>query len=140
MDPTPVTLEGARVRLEPLALSHLDDLCAVGLDTDLWRYTQTSGGPANIATPVAKGNYIYSTNARRFGGGLVQLNSANGGVAAEQVYFERDVPNTLGGQVLLGNYLYGTNQEGPVAAEFTTGKILWKAQSFGPAAVSISPA
>ena len=102
----------------------------------LWRYTQTSGGPANIATPVAKGNYVYSTNARRFGGGLVQLNSANDGIAAEQVYFERDVPNTLGGQVLLGNYIYGTNQEGPVAAEFTTGKILWKAQSFGPGAVA----
>ncbi len=102
----------------------------------LWRYTQTSGGPANIATPVAKGNYVYSTNARRFGGGLVQLNSANDGVAAEQVYFERDVPNTLGGQVLLGNHLYGTNQEGPVAAEFATGKILWKTQSFGPAAVA----
>ena len=102
----------------------------------LWRYTQTSGGPANIATPVAKGNYVYSTNARRFGGGLIQLNATSDGVAAEQVYFERDVPNTLGGQVLLGNYLYGTNQEGPVAAEFTTGKILWKAQSFGPAAVA----
>jgi outer membrane protein assembly factor BamB len=112
----------------------------VGVDAStgkfLWRYTQTSGGPANIATPVAKDNYVYSTNARRFGGGLIQLNATSDGVAAEQVYFERDVPNTLGGQVLLGNYLYGTNQEGPVAAEFTTGKIMWRAQSFGPGAVA----
>ena len=114
----------------------------VGVDAKtgqfLWRYTQTSGGPANIATPVARGNYVYSTNARRFGGGLIQLNAAAEGVAAEQVYFERDVPNTLGGQVLIGDYLFGTNQEGPVAAEFLTGKILWKAQSFGPGAVAFA--
>jgi outer membrane protein assembly factor BamB len=103
----------------------------------LWRYTQTSGGPANIATPVARGNFIYSTNARRFGGGLIQLKpDRDGGVAVEQVYFERDVPNTLGGQVLLGDYLYGTNQEGPVAAEFFTGRIRWRVQSFGPGAVA----
>jgi outer membrane protein assembly factor BamB len=112
----------------------------VGVDAKtgkfLWRYTQTSGGPANIATPVARGAYVYSTNARRFGGGLVQLIAANDGVTAEQVYFERDVPNTLGGQVLLGDYLYGTNQEGPVASEFATGKIRWRAQGVGPSAVT----
>ena len=112
----------------------------VGVDANsgkfLWRYTQTSGGPANIATPVTKGNYVYSTNARRFGAGLIQLNGTNDGVAAEQVYFERDLPNTLGGQVLLGDYLYGTNQQGPVASEFTTGKIKWRSESFGPGAVA----
>jgi outer membrane protein assembly factor BamB len=101
----------------------------------LWRYTQTSGGPANIATPVARDGYVYSTNARRFGGGLVQLIPTRDGVAAEQVYFERDVPNSLGGQVLIGDILYGTNQEGPVAAEFTTGKVRWRAQGVGPGAV-----
>ncbi|HKV96002.1 MAG TPA: GNAT family protein [Gammaproteobacteria bacterium] len=31
-------LEGAHVRLEPLTLGHLDGLCAVGLDSDLWRW------------------------------------------------------------------------------------------------------
>ncbi|MBB1624742.1 GNAT family N-acetyltransferase [Achromobacter sp. UMC71] len=33
----PVTLEGAIVRLEPLALHHADALAAVGLDPELWR-------------------------------------------------------------------------------------------------------
>jgi RimJ/RimL family protein N-acetyltransferase len=33
---TPLVLEGRRVRLEPLSLDHLDDLCEVGLDEDLW--------------------------------------------------------------------------------------------------------
>lgn len=101
----------------------------------LWRYTQTSGGPANIATPVAKGNYVYSTNARRFGAGLIQLIANGDAVSVEQVYFERDLPNSLGGQVLLGDHLYGTNPEGPVAAEFMTGKILWRTPGSGPGAV-----
>jgi len=34
----PVTLEGARVRLEPLTESHLDALCVVGLDPELWKW------------------------------------------------------------------------------------------------------
>ena len=35
----PVTLEGRRVRLEPLALTHLDALCAAGLHPALWQWT-----------------------------------------------------------------------------------------------------
>lgn len=35
----PVTLEGQVVRLEPLTLDHLDQLCEIALDEDLWRWT-----------------------------------------------------------------------------------------------------
>ncbi len=35
----PVTLTGRVVRLEPLSLAHVDALCAVGLDPDIWRWT-----------------------------------------------------------------------------------------------------
>ncbi len=34
----PVTLEGRHIRLEPLSAAHLDALCEVGLDEDLWRW------------------------------------------------------------------------------------------------------
>ena len=37
-----VNLEGRFVKLEPLTLAHLDGLCEVGLDDDLWRWTTTS--------------------------------------------------------------------------------------------------
>ena len=37
----PVTLDGRNVRLEPLTTAHLDELCAVGLDEDLWRWIPT---------------------------------------------------------------------------------------------------
>jgi N-acetyltransferase len=42
MNPRPVVLEGAVARLEPLREDHLDGLCAVGLDPDLWQWTVAS--------------------------------------------------------------------------------------------------
>ncbi len=115
------------------------DKGVVGVDAKtghfLWRYVKTSTGPANIPTPVEHDGYVYTANARRFGGGLVQLHATQEGISAEEVYFERDVPNTLGGQVLLDGYLYGTNPKGMVCAEFVTGKIKWQAPSVGPGAV-----
>ncbi len=36
---------------------------------------------------------------------------------------------------MLGDYLYGTNQKGLVAAEFVTGKIKWQSEGVGPGAV-----
>lgn len=35
----PAVLEGAHVRLEPLRPGHLEGLCDVGLDPELWRWT-----------------------------------------------------------------------------------------------------
>ena len=34
----PVSLAGARVRLEPLHMGHLDALCEVGLEETIWRW------------------------------------------------------------------------------------------------------
>jgi len=48
-----VTLEGARVRLEPMSLDHLDGLTAVGLAPELWRITAT-----NITTRDEMAAYI----------------------------------------------------------------------------------
>jgi RimJ/RimL family protein N-acetyltransferase len=45
--PEPVTLEGTRVRLEPLGLErHFEGLVAIALDPDLWRWTLNA-----VATP-----------------------------------------------------------------------------------------
>ncbi|MEM6785717.1 MAG: GNAT family protein [Bacteroidota bacterium] len=35
-------LEGERVRLDPLTMDHLDALCEVGLDPELWRWTSSN--------------------------------------------------------------------------------------------------
>lgn len=49
----PVTLEGNKVRLEPLTLNHYEALCEVGLDEELWRLTAVSA-----STPEAMRAYV----------------------------------------------------------------------------------
>ena len=107
----------------------------VGVDAKtgqfLWRYAEVAKGPAQYFTPVARDGYVYG-GALGVGGGLVRLKSDQGGVAAEQVYFTRGLPNGIGGAVLVGEYLYGTEVgQALVAVEFTTGKVKWQAKSFG---------
>lgn len=51
--PEPCTLEGRLVRLEPMRPDHLDELCAAGLDPELWRLTVSK-----IATPADMQRYI----------------------------------------------------------------------------------
>ena len=115
------------------------DRGVVGVDAKtgefLWRYDGTASGPANVPTPVAHDGKVYSANARRFGAGLVELRPTRTGIEAEQVYFARSAPNTMGGQVLLDGTLYGTNNDGLVAADFETGRLLWQETEGGPGAV-----
>jgi outer membrane protein assembly factor BamB len=113
----------------------------VGVDAKtgqfLWRYKEVAKGPAQYFTPVASGAYVYGS-AIGIGGGLVRIKPDGGGVAAEQIYFERGLPNGIGGAVRVGDYLYGTQIAGRelVAVEFTTGKIKWKAESIGRGSVA----
>ncbi len=111
----------------------------VGVDAKtgqfLWRYAAPVKGMAQMVTPVARDGYVYG-GAHAVGGGAVRLKPDGGGVAAEQVYFERGLPSSIGGSVLVGDHLYGTGGEGLVAVEFTTGKVKWQAESIGRGSVA----
>jgi outer membrane protein assembly factor BamB len=101
----------------------------------LWRYDRTAkGSPANIPTPVAQGNFIY-TAAGRSGGGLVELKRENGSLVALPVYFEPKLPTSIGGSVVVGDYLYGTASRALLCVEFKTGQIKWEDKCIGPASV-----
>jgi len=51
----PVILDGTRVRLEPLSMEHLDDLCEAGLHDELWKLI-----PTFISTVEDMKNYIQT--------------------------------------------------------------------------------
>jgi outer membrane protein assembly factor BamB len=112
----------------------------VGVDAKtgqfIWRNTEVAKGPAQYFTPVARGEHVYG-GALGVGGVLVRVKSDGSGVA-EQVYLTRGLPNGLGGAVLVGATLYGTDiAVGPlVAADFTTGKVKWQAESIGRVSVA----
>jgi outer membrane protein assembly factor BamB len=101
----------------------------------LWRYARTAqGSPANIPTPVADGDLVYSA-ASRSGGGLVKLTANEGAIDAEQVYFEQKLPTSIGGAIEVGGLLYGTMSQGLVCADFATGEVKWQDRGVGPGAV-----
>lgn len=107
----------------------------VGVDAKtgkfLWRYERTAeGSPANIPTPIADANYVYSA-ASRSGGGLVKLVVDNDTVEVEQVYFSTNLPTGIGGAIKIGDYLYGSTRQGLVCADFVTGDVKWKDRSIG---------
>jgi outer membrane protein assembly factor BamB len=103
----------------------------------LWRYDATGKSPANIPTPVAHDGCVYSASAYT-GGGLVRLKAEGDGVKAEQVYYERGLPNAIGGSVLVGGHLYGTTAQGLLCVEFLTGKVKWKDKCVGPGSVCVA--
>ena len=112
-------------------------LVGVGADDGklLWRYDRTAqGSPANIPTPVASDELVYSS-AGRSGGGLVKLNVDGQAVDAEQVYFEPKLPSSIGGSVQVDGYLYGTNSQGLMCVKFDTGEVKWQNRSVGAASV-----
>lgn len=111
----------------------------VGVDAQtgrfLWRYDQTAQrSAANIPTPVAAGEYVYSAT-NQGGGGLVKLTVNQGMVRADQVYFAVNLPKSIGGAVKLGEYLYGTGGTGLFCVEFATGNVKWQDRSVGAGSV-----
>jgi RimJ/RimL family protein N-acetyltransferase len=53
MNVAPITLEGDIVRLEPLALRHVEDLARVAFDPDLWRWI-----PTQVTTRAELDEYV----------------------------------------------------------------------------------
>ena len=112
----------------------------VGVDAKtgqfLWRYSEAAKGPAQFITPIARGEFVYG-GALGFGGALVRLKANGDGVAAEQVYLIRGLPNGLGGAVIVGDHIYGTQgRDTLIAAEFTTGKVKWEEKSIGASTIA----
>jgi outer membrane protein assembly factor BamB len=101
----------------------------------LWRYAQTAEkSPANIPSPVAYHDCVYSATGLG-GAGLVKLKSENGGITAEQVYFDKKLPTSIGGVVEVKGALYGTNGRELICADFLTGAINWQDKSIGAGSV-----
>jgi outer membrane protein assembly factor BamB len=111
----------------------------VGVDAKtgklLWQYEKTAqGSPANIPTPIAHGDYVFSGTGRA-GAALVKITQDGDKFEAEEVYFTPRLPTSIGGAVLIGDYLYGTTSRAEVCAEFETGEVKWQEAGIGAGAL-----
>jgi outer membrane protein assembly factor BamB len=108
---------------------------AIGLRADngklLWRYAQVSNRTANIATPIVKGDLVFVSTDYGTGCALLRLKPVNGGIEAEEVYFNRDMRNHYSSSVLVGDYLYGYSSRMLTCMKLETGEVMWVDRSVG---------
>ena len=91
MNVQPVTLEGRHVRLEPLAQTHHEALCAIGLDPEIWELI-----PYRVATPADMAAYIQTALDDQAGGTalpFVTVHAPSGQVVGSTRYMNIDVAN-----------------------------------------------
>ena len=101
----------------------------------LWRYDKTKDQMANISTPVFHDGCVFTSTSRN-GSGLNRINVGKDEVSTEQVYYNTTKLNSVGGVVLVGEYVYGTNVRGElVCMNFKTGVEKWHDASVGTAAL-----
>jgi RimJ/RimL family protein N-acetyltransferase len=91
LQPTPITLTGRYVRLEPLGLDHIDALWLAGNHPELWRYYSS---PMLCRDDMQR--YVEVALQQQSEGKalpLVQVHSATGEVVGSTRYGNIDVPN-----------------------------------------------
>lgn len=110
----------------------------IGVDaktgSQLWRFNGTIDLTygVNAQTPIVQKDLVYSAAGNR--GGVLKLS----GTGAAPVWVQRNAPCGLGGTVLSGDHLYGTNQRELVCVELATGKIVWSNPCVGAASVCVA--
>jgi outer membrane protein assembly factor BamB len=108
---------------------------ALGIDISngrvLWSYDKVANRVANIATPIARGNYVFLSSDYGTGAALLQLTASGGGITAQEVYFTREMRNHHASSVLVGDHLYGFSSAILTAMRFDTGEVAWKDRSVG---------
>jgi len=120
-----VTLEGRFVRLEPLALTHLDALSAVGLDPDLWKWTTTS-----LRTPEDMRVYVQSAIDDRAAGRALPfatIERATGTAIGCTRFANISIPDNV---QLLGKKVYASLKEVPFPIDMV--EIFRNSEAAGP--------
>ena len=87
----PVTLTGQHIRLEPLSIDHHGELCEVGLEPDLWRWTITE-----VLTPEDMRAYMQTAlQWQKDGTALpfVTIEKASGRVVGSTRFMNIDRPH-----------------------------------------------
>ena len=102
----------------------------------LWRFDSPAcKNGINCSTPLYKDGMVFAASAYGNGGALGKLTEKDGAISMEQVYFTKEMQNHHGGMALVGDYLYGFDNNTLTCIEFKTGKTAWANRSVGKGSV-----
>jgi len=105
-------------------------------DKVLWQIARP-GKVAVIPTPIYKDGIIFVTSGYGVGCNGYKISEAGGKYSIEQIYNGTQMKNHHGGVILLGDYLYGSDDPGTLKClEFKTGKVVWENKSVGKGSIA----
>ena len=92
----------------------------------LWSHENKNKHSVHANTPVYSDNMLLCTSG--YGRGSTMLRLTNGGKNVEQVWFNAELDNRIGGMVKIGDYAYGSGDANKYwfCVEWKTGEIKYK--------------
>jgi outer membrane protein assembly factor BamB len=97
----------------------------------LWSYPWETSYDCNIATPIARGDYVFISSGYDKGCALLEISrSTEGSLQAKPVYQHNRMRNHFSSSVLYKDHLFGFDDATLVCMDFRTGKIVWKEKGF----------
>jgi outer membrane protein assembly factor BamB len=114
----------------------------VGLDAaggeELWRFPWETRYGANIATPIALGNWLYISSGYGEGCALVKIESNGGRFEARQAYRNKRMENHYHSSVYFADHFYGFHNDRLTSMEAATGKVRWSRSGYGKGSVLVA--
>ncbi|MBY0231671.1 MAG: PQQ-like beta-propeller repeat protein [Gemmataceae bacterium] len=94
----------------------------------LWRYDAFSDNTANVPTPIVLGDKVLTAAGYGKAASLLALSKDGDGVKFKEEWTEGQLRNKHGGVLVAGDRMFGDTDDGgrPYAAEWKTGKTLWR--------------
>jgi outer membrane protein assembly factor BamB len=102
----------------------------------LWRFDRPANGTANCSTPIAHDDLVFAASGYGRGGGLARVTKSGSTFEAEQVYETVKMKNHHGGMVLVGDYLYGSDEGLLTCLDFKTGDVKWESRNTGKGSIT----
>jgi outer membrane protein assembly factor BamB len=107
----------------------------------LWKAPR-KGETAVIPDPIQKDGYVFTTSGYGVGCNVFKVN----GESADELYSDAKsidkkgdrTANHLGGMVLVGDHVYGTNDRNLRCLELKTGKLVWENRCVGKGEVMVA--
>ena len=105
----------------------------------LWSYRhQKAKDSINITTPIVAEDHVLVSSAYSNGTGVARITTADGKQSAQEAYFVPSFENHHGGITKVGDFVYGTNNQGLVCMKYLTGEIAWQERGVGKGSLTVA--
>jgi outer membrane protein assembly factor BamB len=101
----------------------------------VWR-ADRKGKTAVIPTPIYKDGILFVTSGYGIGCNAFKISADGGKISAQEIYSGKQLENHHGGVILVGDYVYGTDNRSLKCVELKTGKVAWEDKCVGKGSVA----